>query len=85
MNSARITDVLFDEPKNQENDSVKSDFLFFEDSIQSKKSEKKNNSKFTPVSFSNDNHEMIWSTKHNNVNSNKSFSKDIRKYLKNSK
>jgi hypothetical protein len=84
MNSARITDVLFDEPKNQENDSIKSDFLFLDlDSIQSKKSEKKNGSKFTP--FSNNDHEMIWSTKHSNVNSNKSFSKDIRNYLKNSK
>lgn len=83
MSDPQITGVLFDE-KNQENDNEKINFSFSDldtSSIYTKKSEKYDGSK----SLLNDDHELIWSTKHNNVNSGKSFTKDIRKYLKNLK
>lgn len=81
MHDARITDVLLD-TKSQENNSQKSDFLRLDlESLQSTKSERKNKSKNTTF----DNDELIWSTKYNNMDSNKSFTKDIKKYLKNNK
>jgi hypothetical protein len=83
MSDPQITDVLFDE-NNQGNDNKKINFSSSDldtSSTYTKKSEKNNGSK----SLLNDDHELIWSTKHNNVNSGKSFTKDIRKYLKNSK